>query len=73
MDDLRRMRERRGACEPGTEWGRSDCEEDRRAVVGGESERRAVADWCGGEGVAMEAELDVSGECIEGRLGAGSS
>ena len=40
-------------------------------MVGGETERRAEAGGWGGEGVAMDAEFEVSGEWMEGRLGAG--
>jgi hypothetical protein len=70
MDDFRRILERRGAWDPGACSGRIYCEEDRRTVVGGERDRRAEAGIWGGEGVLMDAELEVSGDCIDGRLGA---
>lgn len=68
MEDLRRMRARRGACEPGSSM--RECEEGRRTVVGGDRARRAEAVGCGGEGVVMEAEFEVSGDAMEGRFGA---
>jgi hypothetical protein len=45
-EGLRRMRDRRGAWEPGGLSGRAEWEEERRTVVGGERERRAEGGGC---------------------------
>jgi hypothetical protein len=62
VEFLRRIRDLRGACDS----GRAECDEERRTVVGGES----LDLGRGGEGVVMEAELEVSGECMTGKFGA---
>jgi hypothetical protein len=65
------IRLRRGAFEvEGISSGRAECEDVRRTVEGGVREVRADPIGWRGEGVVMDAELDVSGESMVGNLGA---